>query len=97
MKLPSWLTKDNGWMNNPNVLAQFGHAGIPYGALLTLDHYHRNLVFLILSIGIIVFAGIKEFYYDARYEVPKQSFTNNLTDFAFYCLGVGLAIVIHTV
>lgn len=82
-------------MNDPSVVAQFGHAGIPYGVLLTLDHYHRDLVFWIATAGFIVFAGIKEFWYDANCENPKQPFRNNLRDFLFYLLGVGLANLVH--
>jgi hypothetical protein len=43
-----------------------------------------------------VFAGFKEFVYDARYEVPKQTFGKNLLDFSMYCLGTGTAIFVHT-
>jgi hypothetical protein len=85
----------NTWMNNPNVLAQFGHAGIPYGLLLTLDKFHSPL-FWPVAIGIMVFALVKEFWYDAKYELPKQTFITNLIDFSFYALGVGLAIRVHT-
>ena len=41
----------------------------------------------------VIAAGVKEFYFDARYEVPKQTATDNWTDFAGYCLGVVLAAV----
>jgi hypothetical protein len=88
---------NNSWMNNPNVLAQFGHAGIPYGMLLTLDKFHHNLLFWVVALGILAYAPIKEFWYDANYETPKQPFKNNLIDFSFYCLGVGLAILVHKV
>jgi hypothetical protein len=96
MTLPSWLSwlTDNSWMNNPDVLAQFGHAGIPYGALLTMDKFHSHL-FYPIGLGVIAYAAVKEFWYDANYETPKQSFKDNMTDFSFYCLGVGLAFLVH--
>ncbi len=96
MKLPAWLL-NNSWMNNPNVIAQFGHAGIPYGALLTLDKYNHSTWFWALAAGMVVFAGVKEFWYDANYETPKQPFMNNMIDFSFYCLGVSLAVLVHKI
>lgn len=84
----------NKWMNDPDVLAQFGHSGIPYGALLTLGKYHPAWV-LYAGLGIVAYAAVKEFYYDARFETPKQSFMNNLTDFIFYNVGVWLAVLIN--
>jgi hypothetical protein len=95
MSLTSWLKQHSSWMNNPNVLAQFGHAGIPYGALLTLDKFQHPVLFWAFAAGVIAFAGVKEFYYDKIFETPRQTFANNLTDFSFYCLGVGLANVVH--
>ena len=40
---------------------------------------------------IVLAAGGKEFIFDARYELdPPQTFMDNLTDFAGYCVGVGI-------
>lgn len=83
-------------MNNPDVVAQFGHAGIPYGALLTLDKFQHPVLFWVSVAGILGYAALKEFWYDANYETPKQAFVKNIIDFSFYCLGVGLAVFVHT-
>jgi len=83
-------------MNNVDVVAQFAHAGIAYGALLTLDRFHPTW-FWYGVLAIAVWATLKEFWFDATYETPKQSFMNNLTDFLFYGLGTGLAIAAHFV
>jgi hypothetical protein len=50
----------------------------------------------VFDMGVFWAAG-KEFWYDARFETPKQSFMNNLTDFLFYGLGTGLAILVHKI
>jgi len=39
----------------------------------------------------LALAAIKEFWFDATYETPKQTFANNATDFGGYSLGIGLA------
>ena len=85
---------NNKLINNPVFLAQGWHFGIPYGALLTLDHRHSPW-FYPLAAGFVVFAGFKEFWYDANYENPKQSFGKNLLDFSFYMLGIAAAIFVH--
>lgn len=86
----------NAWMNNPNVLAQFGHAGVSYAILLTIDRFHPSW-FWYAAAGMMLWATLKEFWYDANYETPKQSFRNNLTDFSFYGLGTGLAVLVHKI
>jgi hypothetical protein len=44
---------------------------------------------LICGFIIILFAAIKEFYYDERYESTEER-GSNLRDFAYYCVGVAL-------
>lgn len=43
----------------------------------------------------VLYAGLKEFWYDANYELPRQTALDNWTDFSFYMLGLvlGAAIV----
>ena len=81
-------------MNNINVIAQFAHAGVSYAILLTLGKFHPGWV-LWAGLGIVAYAAVKEFWYDANYETPKQSFMNNLTDFIFYNVGVWLAVLVN--
>jgi VanZ family protein len=47
--------------------------------------FHSN--FLIICLLLVTFA-VKEFWFDATYEVPKQKFIDNLTDFIGYFVGV---------
>lgn len=41
----------------------------------------------------ILLAGIKEFWFDARYEVPVQTLIDNLEDFLGYTVGIVLALL----
>lgn len=48
-----------------------------------------------IAVAIIaIAAAAKEFWFDARYEVPKQTFLDNATDFAGYVAGAVLALTI---
>lgn len=40
--------------------------------------------------GVIIAAALKEFWFDAKYEVPKQTSFDNWSDFAGYALGAML-------
>lgn len=102
------------WENNPQYLAQVGHTLGGFGALVTTCMVslavllrapiaplmfaaceHNCLIVLVVGVAA---AAVKEFWYDARYELPKQSFGDNLMDFSFYCLGgfVGLGFDLVT-
>jgi multisubunit Na+/H+ antiporter MnhB subunit len=80
----------NSWMNNADVLAQIGHSLAGYALMLTVA-YFSNTSFLWLGIfasALTTYAAIKEFWYDANYEIPKQTNLDNITDFSFYCVGL---------
>jgi hypothetical protein len=47
-----------------------------------------------VGIAMVAYAAIKEFWYDARFETPHQTFTDNLLDFTFYCVGVGIGALV---
>ena len=47
-----------------------------------------------VQLGIVVGAGIKEFYIDKHFE-EDQSFIDNLQDFAGYLSGIVVAILAH--
>ena len=38
-------------------------------------------------------AAVKEFWFDANYETPKQTFLDNFEDFAGYLVGLGLGYI----
>jgi hypothetical protein len=81
-------------MNNPEYLAQVGHTLGGCLAIVTAALFGgMHAVWIALPI-VAAAAAIKEFWYDATYELPKQTFKDNLIDFLFYELGslVGLGI-----
>ena len=89
----------NKWMNDPQFLAQIGHflGGGSIVILVVIFFGYAALPWAML--GILVAAAVKEFFYDARWELPKQTFVMNLTDFAFYQLGsiagAGIMMLAH--
>jgi hypothetical protein len=91
-----WL--NNSWMNNPNYLAQVGHVLFAYSLILTLGFYSGHLAcYIALGVGIPI-AALKEFWYDADYELPKQTAWDNILDFSMYVVGAGLgmaAVFLH--
>lgn len=87
----------NKWMNDPKVLAQFGHFFGAYSIVMTAHHIFGKLITMAVIAALIVYAAIKEFWYDAKYEIPTQSVWDNLLDFTFYVLGMivsGLVVFI---
>jgi len=78
----------NTWMNDPNYLAQVGHVLFGYSLILTVAFAGRSFesCWWTLAGGALV-AGLKEFWYDAKYEIPKQTFWDNLLDFSMYIVG----------
>jgi 1,4-dihydroxy-2-naphthoate octaprenyltransferase len=53
----------------------------------------RHVPWWLLVPVALALAALKEFVFDAQREVPKQTFKDNLTDFAGYVLGVGIALL----
>lgn len=82
----------NSWMNDANVLAQIGHVLGGYGIVLTGAFWGNQWVALGLAGGTIAYAGVKEFWYDARFELPKQTAADNWLDFSMYCVGVAAGL-----
>jgi hypothetical protein len=52
---------------------------------------------LITSLVLGTVTAVKEFWYDATQEVPKQSFSDNMLDFGMYVAGIGTAWLVHLV
>jgi hypothetical protein len=88
------MTAVNRWMNNPQYLAQVGH--LFFGSTVTLvAALFGGLFAMWISLGALtLYATVKEFWYDLRYEVPKQTFGDSAMDFAFIVGGgaVGAAL-----
>ena len=79
-------------MTNIQYLSQVGHF-LAGGALLLLAGAFSAVlgggwspVLITLGVGIVAVTW-KEFWYDLRYETPKQTLGDSLMDFAFYVLG----------
>ena len=70
---------------NPDFIAFNAHAGFAYALVHTFG-WRAALV-------VIPAAAAKEFWFDATYEVPKQTFSDNAMDFAGYATGVVLALL----
>jgi divalent metal cation (Fe/Co/Zn/Cd) transporter len=86
-------------MNDPQYLAQVGHflGGV---CLLATTALLFGAVPSMIALGVgVVAAAIKEFWYDMKYELPKQTWDDSLMDFGFYVLGAaagsGLVLLAH--
>lgn len=82
------MISKNTWMNNPEVLAQIGHVCVPYAVLVTMAFYGCVESVVIVGALFILWGLVKEFWYDANYELPVQTFKDNLLDFSMYAVGV---------
>ena len=72
---------------NPYFIAFNAHCWFAFAFMaftFQLDSVFRWIIF---GLGIII-AGIKEFWFDANYETPKQTFVDNGTDFLGYLSGL---------
>jgi hypothetical protein len=85
---------------NVQFLANVGHFAVPYAVIATYAFFnlkyrwgHPEVVWY-LGGAFVIYAAIKEYYFDARYEVPHQTFWDNTRDFAGYCLGSGVACLV---
>lgn len=87
----AWLKKylTNSWMNETNYLAAMAHVG--WAALIVLSaaiFTNSNITRLWeVSAVLIVFAGLKEYVYDANFEIPKQTWKDNTQDFSGTSVG----------
>lgn len=89
-KLKSAFT--NTWMNDVTYLSAMAHSG--WGALIVVSTALFSAAFKVrlgITGGLVLYALVKEFAYDANFEVPKQSFWDNLEDFVEYLAGIALA------
>lgn len=72
--------------SNPNFIASQAHCWFAFSVVTVAGHYLP--LSLVVAVAITL-AAVKEFVFDARYEVG-QTFADNATDFAGYALGVAL-------
>ena len=84
----------NKWMNDPRYLAQAGHFLGAYAVIFTTFHFAGLQKALLATISGALIAALKEFWYDAKYELPKQTNFDNILDFTMYVVGGGVALLV---
>jgi hypothetical protein len=95
-KISAWLTAHSNFMNEVQFLANMGHFAWAFGIVLTTAYLSNSnyRALDIVSVAGIALAAAKEFLYDANFELPKQTFKDNMTDFVGYVLGIAAAWVV---
>lgn len=89
----TWL--QNSWMDNPYFLAEMAHFAWAYGILLTGALFCLEAKGLCrLFLAFILFAVLKEFWYDLTYEVPADSVSGSTLDFVVYVFGGLVALAV---
>lgn len=75
---------------NPMFIAAMAHAGVANFVVTVAIHHVSPWIVAPLVLGV---AAWKEFWFDARNEVPKQTFEDNLTDWLGYAAGTIIALL----
>jgi len=71
---------------NIQFVAFWAHLGV--AALVTILAFHFTRFGWVVGLVIILGAGVKEYYFDAKYEKdPPQTFWDNTEDFIGWALG----------
>jgi len=76
-----------------NEVAQASHFFIAAWAVATSEAIWHGKARLWAALGVVVFAAVKEFWYDHTYEAPATR-GSDLEDFLFYALGVAAELLI---
>lgn len=84
------------WMTNADYLAQISHALAGYATMVTTGLFARSgFLWLAVVFGLFtLYATVKEFWYDLKYELPKQTVRDSLLDFFMYELGLVMGTVV---
>ena len=88
MSLKSFIARIG---TDPQFVAFNAHWGFAFFAVVVAQKYGFNAVGV--ATGIVLTAAVKEFWFDARYEVPKQTFADNLEDFFGYFIGATMGVL----
>lgn len=72
---------------NPTFIAFQAHCWFAFSVVSTCGRYSVPVV--------LVSAALKEFWFDAKYEVPAQTWKDNTLDFAGYTTGALLALSLY--
>lgn len=99
--LSMYLLKSSGLLSVvSNYVATLGQsiqfvAFIAHSAVSFILVEHLPMRQWLTALLITIYAGIKEYYFDARYEKnPPQTFKDNTEDFLGYVLGAWLAVIL---
>jgi hypothetical protein len=84
MSLASFIAKTG---TNPYFIAFNAHCWSAYALVVTVPWH------VTAALAVAALAAVKEFWFDATYEVPKQTSLDNLTDWVGYAAGAVLAVV----
>jgi hypothetical protein len=76
-----------------NEVAQAAHFFIGAWAVATSQAIWRGNAKFWASLGVLLFAAVKEFWYDHTYESPATR-GSDLEDFLFYVFGVAVELLI---
>ena len=76
-----------------NEVAQASHFFIAGWAIATSQAIWHGRAKFWASAGVLLFAAVKEFWYDHTYETPATR-GSDLEDFLFYALGAGAELLI---
>lgn len=88
-RIGSWID----WFNTNPVMQSINIHGLFGLALISILARHFALTPLILTY-VAITAG-KEYWFDARYETPKQDFKGSSIDFSGYMLGMASALALR--
>lgn len=94
---PQGATLDlkNRWMNDANVLAQFAHVGWTFAIVSNVGWLFGNAPCLYTAVGLALYAVVKEWVYDANFEIPAQTWKDNLLDMSMLWLGTSLGLAMN--
>jgi hypothetical protein len=81
----------NSWMLDVQYLAAMAHSGWAALIVLSAARFLDLKLTAGVSGGLVAFAAVKEFVYDANFEVPRQTSKDDWEDFLGYLAGIALA------
>lgn len=84
----------NTWMNNTYFLATSAHIFFGLSTVETAFLGWGTRGEYIACGSLIFMAAVKEFWYDAAFELPKQTLIDNIIDFTGYMVGIGLGVLL---
>ena len=87
-----WLSSE--WMSSVTYLAFMAHSAWACAGVLAAFILGGLHAAEIATVVWMAFAAVKEFVFDANFEVPKQTAQDNWGDFGGYCAGLVLAWVL---